>query len=75
MDFEEEFELGDLIFAERQCRKCLRTLSLVEDFYKTRPDRGKSPSAYSYECKKCTIKRVVKSRRQPRKWITDYPDW
>jgi len=75
MDFEEEFELGDLIFAERQCRKCLRTLSLVEDFYKTRPDRGKSPSAYSYECKQCTIRRVAKSRRQIRKWITDYPDW
>jgi hypothetical protein len=75
MDFEEEFELGDLIFAERQCRKCLRTLSLVEDFYKTRPDRGKSPSAYSYECKQCTIRRVAKSRRQTRKWITDYPDW
>jgi hypothetical protein len=75
MDFEEEFELGDLIFAERQCRKCLRTLSLVEDFYKTRPDRGKSPSAYSYECKQCTIRRVAKSRRQIRKWITEYPDW
>jgi hypothetical protein len=75
MDFEEEFELGDLIFVERQCRKCLRTLSLVEDFYKTRPDRGKSPSAYSYECKQCTIKRISKARRQPRKWVTDYPDW
>jgi len=75
MDFEEEFELGDLIFVERQCRKCLRTLSLVEDFYKTRPDRGKSPSAYSYECKQCTIKRISKARRQSRKWVTDYPDW
>jgi len=47
---------------------------LMEDFYLTRKTRGKLPSAYSYECKECTIKRVREKRKVKQKeW--EYPDW
>ena len=74
MDFEEEFELEHLLFQQRRCRSCNKVKDLVTDFYKTR--KGSGPSAYSYECKECTIKRVVVSRMTNRvfdKW--EYPDW
>jgi hypothetical protein len=74
MDFEEEFELEHLLFQQRRCRSCNKAKDLVTDFYKTR--KGSGPSAYSYECKECTIKRVVVSRMTNRvfdKW--EYPDW
>ena len=37
--------------------------NLVDDFYRTRKDRGAVASSYSYECKDCTIKRVIKKRK------------
>ena len=53
---------------------CGETKELINDFYKTRKDRGNVPSAYAYECKRCSIKRVTQSRK--RKEIVDiYPDW
>lgn len=78
MDFGDELELEHFLFVDRQCRTCLRTLSLVDNFYKTRKDRGTYPSAYSYECKYCTIKRISrqrKNRRSKPSVQTDYPDW
>lgn len=75
MDLEGEFELEHLLLKERTCKTCGKTKDLLDGFYKTRKDRGALPSAYSYECKQCTIKRIAKRRRQPKKWITDYPDW
>ena len=75
MNLEEDFELEEFLFVDRQCRKCLRTLALVDHFYKTRPDRGKNMSAYSYICKQCTVKRNAAYRKKKRQWITDYPDW
>ena len=47
---------------------------LINDFYKTRKDRGSVPSAYAYECKRCSIKRVSKGRRKKEK-VDNYPDW
>ena len=50
--------------------------NLLEDFYLTRKDRGSYPSAYSYECKECTIKRIIASRMVSKvidRW--EYPDW
>jgi len=75
MDFEDDLDLEEFLFVDRQCRKCLRTLTLVDHFYKTRPDRGKNMSAYSYICKQCTVKRNASYRKKKRQWITDYPDW
>jgi len=74
MDFEEEFKLEHFLFKERKCRSCLKTKELISDFYKTR--KGSGPSAYSYECKECTVIRVVSNRMTNRvfdKW--EYPDW
>lgn len=75
MDFEEEFELEHLLWKERKCRSCGEVKDLLTDFYRTRKNRS-TLSAYSYECKDCTVKRVVKSRKK-RDHFTEigYPDW
>jgi len=78
MDFEKEFELEHLLLAQRKCRVCGKTKDLIDGFYMTRKDRGSVPSAYAYECKDCTIKRVLDSRStyNPVPRIKDvYPDW
>jgi hypothetical protein len=45
----------------------------MDDYYLTRRDRGTLPSAYSYECKQCTIKRVKSKKKKEVVW--EYPDW
>jgi hypothetical protein len=77
VSIEDELGLEQFLFVDRQCRKCLRTLSLTDNFYKTRKDRGQNPSAYSYECKYCTKKRISKTRNSKPKQRKefDYPDW
>ena len=62
MNIEDQFSLDHLIFTERKCRTCGVTKELMNDFYKIRKNRT-TPSAYSYECKDCTKKRVLKSRK------------
>ena len=75
-DFSPDLDLEHLLFVDRRCRKCLRTMTLLDNFYKTRKDRGENPSAYSYVCKECTIRRVTRQRKLQRKVReTDYPDW
>ena len=76
MDVEDQFSLDHLIFKDRECRVCGKVKSLMDDFYVTRKDRGTMFSAYSYECKQCTIERVKKSRANKygnADW--QYPDW
>ena len=76
MDIGDQFSLEHLIFKDRKSRVCGKVKSLIDDFYVTRKDRGTIFSAYSYECKQCTIERVKKSRAQ--KCENDnwqYPDW
>mgnify|MGYP000489418334 CR=1 FL=1 len=83
MDFEEQIELSHLLLTDRKCVKCGKNKNLVDSFYRTRKDRGHVPSSYSYECKECTIKRVLNSRSckpdvkyEPVPRIKDvYPDW
>lgn len=77
MNLEDEFELEHLFLTQRMCRVCNTTQDLLDNFYLTRKDRGHTPSAYSYECKECTIKRVTKSRKTPvpRFGPDIYPDW
>jgi len=75
MDFEDQLELDHLLLKERKCRSCGKVKDLIEDFYLTRRDRT-YPSAYSYECKVCTRKRVIKSRKNKSVFIDwSYPDW
>jgi hypothetical protein len=76
MDFDDQFELEHLFLTERKCRVCGKTKDLLDGFYLTRKGRGDIPSAYSYECKICTIERIKSLRKLKTKlgkW--EYPDW
>jgi len=76
MDIDGQFELEHLFLTERKCRTCGQVKDLLDGFYLTRKDRGTIPSAYSYECKVCTIIRVTAGRMTNRifdRW--EYPDW
>ncbi len=73
MELDKQIKLGHLLLSERKCRVCGETKNLLDGFYLIRKDRGALPSSYSYECKVCTIQRVVKSRKSGNEWM--YPDW
>ena len=76
MELDGQIKLGHLLFTDRKCRTCGETKNLIDSFYRTRKDRGPVASSYSYECKECTIKRVVLNKMVSRvidKW--EYPDW
>jgi len=76
MDFDDQFELEHLFLTERKCRTCGQIKDLLDGFYLTRKGRGDIASAYSYECKICTIERIKRSRTKSNSsnnWI--YPDW
>ncbi len=73
MELDKQIKLGHLLLSERKCRVCGETKTLLDGFYLIRKDRGALPSSYSYECKVCTIQRVVKSRKSSNDWM--YPDW
>jgi hypothetical protein len=76
MELDKQIKLGHLLLADRKCRVCGEVKNLIDGFYRTRKDRGPVASSYSYECKDCTIKRIVVSKRASSvldKW--EYPDW
>lgn len=77
MSFDEEIELDNLLFKERRCRTCKIKKDLLNDFYLSRKNRKGFPSAYSYECKECTVNRIINSRKKNPQKSTDYqyPDW
>lgn len=76
MNLEDQFSLEHLLFKERKCRTCGKIKDLLSDFYLTRKNRPSIMSAYSYECKMCTIKRIVDSRKNiVRELEWEYPDW
>jgi len=81
MDIDEEFSLGHLVLQERRCRSCGKVKDLLTDYYRIRRDRT-TLSAYSYECKECTKKRVSNARKKVVDKMTtnifgrwEYPDW
>ena len=76
MDLDKQIKLGHLLLVDRKCRVCGEMKNLIDGFYRTRKDRGPVASSYSYECKDCTIKRIVTNKMTSRvldKW--EYPDW
>ena len=76
MDIDDQINIEHILFLDRKCRVCGKTKNLIEDYYLTRKGRGAFPSAYSYECKECTIKRITSSRDSNKifdRW--EYPDW
>jgi hypothetical protein len=75
-DIDDQINTQHLLFLERTCRICSETKSLIDDFYLTRKGRGAFPSAYAYECKECTKKRVISNRKGTLKVVEwEYPDW
>jgi len=76
MELDSQIKLGHLLSCDRKCRVCGEIKNLIDSFYRTRKSRGPVASSYSYECKDCTIKRIVASRMTNAiydKW--EYPDW
>ena len=75
MDLDAQVTLGHLLLQDRKCRKCGEVKNLIDGFYRTRKERGTLPSSYSYECKVCTIRRIVSTKKklEPKEWT--YPDW
>jgi len=76
MDLDSQIGLGHLLLSDRKCRICGETKNLIDGFYRTRKDRGPVASSYSYECKDCTVKRIVSKRKKTILHFEDqYPDW
>jgi hypothetical protein len=76
MDLDDHLNFDHLFLYERKCKVCGQIKNLIGEFYRTRKDRGPVSSSFSYECKECTKKRVIKSRKRvisDVKW--EYPDW
>ena len=76
MDIGDQFSLEHLLFKERTCRSWHKKKNLIEDYYMTRRQKRGLPSAYSYECKDCTIQRILKARKKKDPFSDwKYPDW
>jgi hypothetical protein len=76
MDIESQVSLENLLFRERKCRTCGESKDLLSEYYLYRKNKKHLASSYSYECKDCTIKRIIVSRITSTifdKW--EYPDW
>jgi hypothetical protein len=76
MELDNQIKLGHLLLSDRKCRTCGEMKNLIESFYRTRKDRGPVASSFSYECKECTIKRIVANKMASSvlcRW--EYPDW
>ena len=78
MDLDKQIKLSHLLLSDRKCRSCGKIKNLVDDFYRTRKDRGPVASSYSYECKECTVRRISISKKNNKEFSKinwDYPDW
>ena len=76
MELDKQIKLGHLLLSTRTCRICGENKNLIESFYRTRKDRGPVASSYSYECKVCTIQRIVRNRQKENPFTEwNYPDW
>ena len=75
MEIDEQVSLGHLLLQERKCKKCGEIKNLIDGFYRTRKDRKTLTSSYSYECKVCTIRRIVSTRKKSDTVEWTYPDW
>lgn len=73
MDIEDQFSLDHLLFKDRKCRSCGEMKELLSDYYIIRKSKRHLPSSYAYDCKDCTIKRLMKNKKSNNTW--EYPDW
>jgi len=74
MDLDEQLKLAHLLLEERKCRVCGETKNLLQSYYRVRKN-VKLVSSYSYECKECTIRRIINNRKQSPPSVDGYPDW
>jgi len=75
MEVDDHFELEHLYLTERICKICGQSKDLIDGFYQSRRNKYQ-PSSYSYECKECTIKRVLSGRKKNKSKVEwEYPDW
>ena len=75
MDVDDQFELEHLYLSERKCKSCGQIKDLIDGFYRIRKNKYQ-PSSYAYECKSCSVKRVVSNRKNnPKLFDWKYPDW
>jgi len=76
MEIDSQIRLGHLLLSDRECRVCGEIKNLIDGFYLTRKDRGTLASSYSYECKVCTVRRIVHNRKKSTPHTDwNYPDW
>jgi len=76
MELDNQINLGHLLLVDRKCRVCGEVKNLIDGFYRTRKNRGAVASSYSYECKECTVKRILDQRKlKPSSYRWEYPDW
>jgi len=76
MELDKQIKLGHLLLVDRTCRVCGENKNLIDGFYRTRKSRGAVASSYSYECKECTIKRIINTRKKANPFVDwTYPDW
>lgn len=76
MELDNQIKLGHLLLTERKCRTCGVYKNLTDMFYRTHKERGPVASSYAYECKDCTIKRIVSNRRNQKIYREgEYPNW
>lgn len=76
MELNKQLNLGHLLLTDRKCRTCGEIKDLIGDFYRTRKDKGPVASSYAYECKECSIKRVLNNKKnQSLSYNYEYPDW
>ena len=64
MELDSQIRLGHLLLSDRVCRVCGEEKNLIEGFYRTRKNRGPVASSFSYECKICTVRRIINNLRQ-----------
>ena len=73
MDFDEQLEVDSFVLTERKCRVCGKIKDLIDGFYLIRKNKS-IQSSYSYECKECTKRRIIRNRKiDTGRW--EYPDW
>ena len=72
MDLDDQLQLAHLLLQERKCRVCGQEKNLIDGYYRTRKN-VRLASSYSYECKECTIKRIMDNKKSSNMW--EYPDW
>ena len=76
MELDSQIRQGHLLLSDRVCRVCGEEKNLIEGFYRTRKNRGPVASSFSYECKICTVRRIIKNRKNKDVIVGwDYPDW